>query len=86
MGKVVLHFSFIDQVLHFSKLGKSEEASVYRNKEDLPFHCMLPPENHLKRKAQSSGEHRYIGVGIMMLRLFEDISFSRTNSNGTYRY
>ena len=58
MGKVVLQFSFIDQVLHFSKLGQLEEASVYRNKEDLPFHCMLPPENHLKRKAPSGDEHR----------------------------
>ena len=27
----------------------------------------------------------YIGVGIKLLRFFEDISFSRTSSNGTYR-
>ena len=27
----------------------------------------------------------YIGVRIMLLVFFEDISFSRTNSNGTYR-
>ena len=30
-------------------------------------------------------ERVFIGVGNMALRFFEDISFSRTNSNGTYR-
>ena len=28
----------------------------------------------------------YIGAGIMLRRFFDDILFSRTNSNGTYRY
>ena len=32
----------------------TEEASVYRTKEELPFHCMLPPENNLKRKLQNA--------------------------------
>merc|ERR1712008_37672 len=34
-----------------------EEASVYRHKDDLPFHCMLPPDNYKKRKAMSSDDH-----------------------------
>ena len=32
------------------------------------------------------GKICYIGVGNMLLRFFERISFSRTSSNGTYRY
>ena len=68
------------------------EITIPKRKDEIEAEKNLAAKKAFARQLASlystlkkEDSDRYIRVGNTLRRFFEDISFSRTNSNGTYR-